>query len=98
MFKNQEKITLDRVDKIMAVVTLTVCAKQYEHSRNFIIPSIPPTEDDVETIICKLLYTMKIAIKREEITAHWLSSKGNTPPVLVQCISRAVRDIVVCKS
>lgn len=128
MFKTQEKVITERVDRVMAVVsqleekfmgvldklreletkTLSLqddmedlkqmleMEKQYGRSKNFIVTSLPCSDqDDVGNKVISLLEAMKISIKREEITAHKLPSKNSPAPIIVQCMTREKRDYVV---
>lgn len=74
--------------------------KQYSRSRNFVITNIPITEkEDVEKKVTTLLTKMDIQLEGQSITAHRLpANKQHPAPILVQCMTRSIRDKVVRKA
>lgn len=70
--------------------------KQYQRSKNFIVAGIPQKKDEnVKEDLCRLLTTMKIQVKPEELTVHRLPQKDGNSPIFVQCYSRDTRDKIV---
>lgn len=73
--------------------------KQYSRSRNFIVTSIPSSQnEDVKETIAKLLNAMNIDINKGELTAHRLPSSKTPAPIIVQCSTRDLRDVIVRKA
>lgn len=74
--------------------------KQYNRSRNFVITNIPSTErEDIGQKVSELLGKMDIHLDSQNITAHRLpSNRQQTAPIIVQCITRSIRDNVVRKA
>jgi hypothetical protein len=90
-----EKTTALRKDIDELKVALE-CEGQYGTSKNFIITSIPTSQDeDVGEKVDQLLSAMNIQIRKEEFTAHRLPANNQTPAIIVQCSTRATRDSIV---
>lgn len=96
--KNLEKYTNALKEEIDALKVTSECEKQYARSKNIIIMGIPTQkEENITQEVMKLTTAMGAPLKKEEITVHRLPSKDETspPPIILQCKSRATRDLVV---
>lgn len=91
-----EEKTVSLEKDILELKQSLECEKQYGRSKNFIVTSIPRSEnEDVSEIIVNLLKSMDIAVRKEEFTAHRLPSSKNPSPIIVQCNTRSTRDNIV---
>lgn len=74
--------------------------KQYGRSKNFVITNIPHIEnEDIGQKVSELLAKMDIHLESQHITAHRLPSNKQVPaPIIVQCVTRSIRDSVVRKA
>lgn len=97
--KELETKTLSLQNDIQELKTALEMEKQYGRSKNFIITNIPYSEkEDVGQKVSDLLAVMDIQLKKEDITTHRLPSSKKPAPIIVQCTTRAVRDVVVRKA
>lgn len=73
--------------------------RQYGRSKNFVITGIPHSDkEDVGNKVCELLALLDINLKKEEITSHRLPSSKKPSPIIVQCLTREIRDNIVRKA